>query len=433
MKLKFSAQAVIAVTVLIFTSCKSHHGDHPSPGNADFSRYIAVGNSLTAGQADGGLYLEGQQNSYPEILAKQLKSIGGGDFSSPFFSAAQENGSGYLALDGFKNGAPNIVQVNTNLAIRGQDTLPDGSHLLAKYQGPLNNFGVASIRLSDITNTNFGNLNEFYERLLPQNAPANTKSYLDFVTEKPFTFFSCWIGNNDVLLYAARGGAKADFPTDKAKFTSLYTTLITRLTANGAKGVVSTIPDVTKTAYLTTFTLSAFLTEIQKSAPTVKDLFIQTADLSVRAATSEDFFIFPFGSSGLLGVKNPAGQPYGLDPANPIEARFVLDKAEIAIVKDYTDAYNVTIRAIAQEKNLALYDALSDFNDIADTDGLTENGIKFTSTFITGNLFGLDGIHLTPRGYAHVANGLIKVINQKYGAKIPLTDVSKFRAIKTLN
>jgi hypothetical protein len=433
MKLRFLPQIVFGITAILFISCKPHHEGQPSPGNTDFTRYISVGNSLTAGQADGGLYLEGQRNSYPEILAKQLKSVGGGDFFSPFFSTDQENGSGYLALDGFNNNQPHIVQVSTKLAVRGQATVPDRGRLLTKYQGPLNNYGVAGIRLSDITDANYGNLNEFFERLLPVEAPANTKSYLDFITEKPFTFFTCWIGNNDVLLYAARGGTKEDFPTDKAKFTELYTNLVTKLTAGGAKGVVATIPDVTKTAFLTTFTVSSLLKEIQKTNPQVKDLYIQTADLSVRAATAEDFFILPFGSSGLLGVKNPAGQPYGLDPSNPIEARFVLDKGEISIVKDYTESYNTTIRSLAQTKNLALYDAAAVFNDIADADGVTENGVKFTNTFLTGNLFGLDGIHLTPRGYAHVSNGLIRVINQKYGAKIPLTDVSAYRAIKTLN
>jgi hypothetical protein len=57
-----------------------------------------VGNSLTAGYADGGLYLEGQQNSYPSIIAKQMALVGGGKFTQPLFTEAQANGSGYLKL-----------------------------------------------------------------------------------------------------------------------------------------------------------------------------------------------------------------------------------------------------------------------------------------------------------------------------------------------
>jgi hypothetical protein len=73
----------------------------PAKARADFTRYIAVGNSLTAGYADGGLYLEGQQNSYPSIIAKQMAAVGGGKFTQPLFTEAQANGSGYLKLTGF--------------------------------------------------------------------------------------------------------------------------------------------------------------------------------------------------------------------------------------------------------------------------------------------------------------------------------------------
>ena len=43
-----------------------------SNGTADFSNFVAVGNSLTAGYADGALYIVGQENSFPNILANQF-------------------------------------------------------------------------------------------------------------------------------------------------------------------------------------------------------------------------------------------------------------------------------------------------------------------------------------------------------------------------
>lgn len=56
---------MIAVAILGMASCKPELSTiTPSKGNADFSRYIAVGNSLTSGYADNGLYLEGQKNSF---------------------------------------------------------------------------------------------------------------------------------------------------------------------------------------------------------------------------------------------------------------------------------------------------------------------------------------------------------------------------------
>jgi len=46
-------------------------------GTADFSNFVALGDSLTAGYADGALYLMGQENSYPNILAQQFALVGG--------------------------------------------------------------------------------------------------------------------------------------------------------------------------------------------------------------------------------------------------------------------------------------------------------------------------------------------------------------------
>lgn len=43
-----------------------------SAGTADFSKYVSLGNSLTAGYSDNALFIEGQENSYPAILAKQF-------------------------------------------------------------------------------------------------------------------------------------------------------------------------------------------------------------------------------------------------------------------------------------------------------------------------------------------------------------------------
>src|SRR4051812_26556820 len=83
--------------------CEPKLDDAPAPtkGSADFSRYYAIGNSLTAGYEDNGLYLEGQQNSYPSMLAGQFAQVGGGAFGQPLFAESQSNGSGYLRLAGF--------------------------------------------------------------------------------------------------------------------------------------------------------------------------------------------------------------------------------------------------------------------------------------------------------------------------------------------
>ena len=85
----------LAAGLLSFAACKTEiNTPKPSRGTADFSRYISVGNSLTAGYADGGLYRDGQLNSYPSIIAAQMQKVGGGAFTQPLFTPEQSNGSG---------------------------------------------------------------------------------------------------------------------------------------------------------------------------------------------------------------------------------------------------------------------------------------------------------------------------------------------------
>lgn len=406
-------------------------------GTADFSRFIAVGNSLTAGYADGGLYLAGQQNSYPSIMAKQMQSVGGGVFNQPLFTSDQANGSGYLTLTGFNaDGTPITTAVTSNLAIRGLLDIPGFGNvtLYTKYSGDIENYGVPGIKLLNITYAPYGNLNGFYERLLPGDSPTNTTTYLDFITAKPFTFFSDWLGNNDALAYATGGGV-GDALTDETTFSELYQLSIAKLTANGAKGVVGTIPDVTAVPYFNTITVGAVLGAVQKVNPAAKALYINAlvsgTTYSPRAATASDLIILTFPTS-MIGqpVSTPYGQlPYGLTPYTPIDNQYVLDANEVALTQEHVQSFNATIKSVAAAKGLAVFDAYTFLNNVK-ANGLVENGVNLSSAYISGGIFSLDGVHLTPRGYAIVANEFIKAINSKYGSSIPLADVSKYNGVK---
>jgi hypothetical protein len=423
--------------LLFVAACKPDiHTPTPTAGTANFSRYIAVGNSLTAGYSNGGLYLQGQLNSYPSIMAHQMKSVGGGVFNQPLFSAAQQNGSGYLSLKGFDaSGNPIIDTVTTDLAIRGFETIPGFGTvtLYTKYTGDIENYGVPGIKLAEITYAPYGNLNGYFERMLPGDSPTNTTDYLDFVTAKPFTFFSDWLGNNDALLYATSGGA-GDVLTPKDEFAEVYEASIDSLTAKGAKGVVATIPDVTSIPYFNTVTVGAILATVQKANPSVQAIFINAlvsgTTYTPRPATSSDLIVLTFPTS-LIGtpVSTPYGTyPYGLTPYTPIDNQYVLDANEVALTQDYVKSYNTTIKSVAASKGLAVFDAYAYLNQVKTT-GLELDGIPFTSAYISGGLFSLDGVHLTPRGYAIIADQFIEAINSKYNSNIPLASVSSYTGL----
>lgn len=432
----------IAAGLFVLASCKPEFKTAtPTAGTADFSRYIAVGNSLTAGFADGGLYLEGQQNSYPSIIAKQMAMAGGGAFTQPLFNADQANGSGYLQLTGFSaTGSPVTAPVTTNLAVRGTAAIPGfGTVVLyTKYTGDFNNYGVPGIKLQQIAFAPYGNLNGYFERMLPGNAGTNNTTYLDFVTAKPFTFFTDWLGNNDALGYATSGGA-GDVLTPKADFKGLYDLSIAKLTAAGQKGAVATIPDVTSIPYFNTVTIGAILAGVQKNAPTVTDLYISARSsaninettYAARKATAADLVVLTFPTSKIgQMVSSPVGMvPYGLTQFAPIENQYVLDVNEATLTKEYVTFYNETIKAAAATKGLAVFDAFTFLNDIKNK-GLVVDGVSVNSSYISGGIFSLDGVHLTPRGYALVANQFIKAINKQYGSTIPAANVAAYNGVK---
>ena len=54
-------------------------------GSADFTRYVAFGDSLTAGFASGGLALENQRTSYPALIFAQVNGTAAG-FEQPIVS-----------------------------------------------------------------------------------------------------------------------------------------------------------------------------------------------------------------------------------------------------------------------------------------------------------------------------------------------------------
>ncbi|MEO6000137.1 MAG: SGNH/GDSL hydrolase family protein [Chitinophagaceae bacterium] len=419
--------------LLIVSSCKKEHPPvNPGFGKADFSRYIAVGNSITAGYSSGGLYLEGQKVAYPNIIAAQMKTIGGGSFISPFFSLDQSNGSGYLRLAGFNaDGSPNIVPVTDKLAIRGQANIPGFGPvtLYTKYSGNIENYGVPGLRLEQITFAPYGNLNGYFERLLPGDAGTNNTTYLDFVTAKPFTFFSCWLGNNDVLGYASSGGI--DSLTNKAVFKDLYNLALSTLTKSGGKGIVVTIPDVTAFAFFNTVTVKALLDAAKKANPAFNAIYIsafnpKTGTYTPRVATESDLIVLRFNTGSLGSVVN--GLPgYGLTPLNPLANKEVLDAEEVALAQEYVKYFNLVIKSFAKSYNLAVFDSYDFLNRLKA--GMIINGVAVNSTFITGGAFSLDGVHLTPRGNAVTANECIKAINSKFGSKIPQVDVSTYKGV----
>ncbi len=228
-----------------------------TPGSASFAKYVALGDSFAAGFSDGALFAKGQENSYPNLLAQQFAQVGGGAFKTPFmndntggllFGGAPFPGdpsqfAPRLVLKGFLDAStPNIGLVSPP----GTQTT-EATTVLA---GPFNNFGVPGAKSFHLIAPGYGSSagNPYYRRFASD--PSLTV-LADALAKNP-TFFSLWIGGNDVLGYAMSGGDGSNPITPTANFDAAYDELITKLSESGRKGVVANLPYVNNLPHFTT-------------------------------------------------------------------------------------------------------------------------------------------------------------------------------------
>ncbi len=247
-----------------FTACNNDDDsiavdiDLPSltSGSADFSNYVALGNSTTSGMTDGALFIAGQQNSFPNLLSQQFALAGGGNFTQPWMS----DNTGGLLLGGNQI-APNRLVTIGGSPLSLEDVIgpvtPTTDLLVNNPVGPFNNMGVPVAKAVHLIAPGYGNLsglfvspataNPFYVRM----ASSPTASVLgDAMAQNP-SFFTLWIGANDLQGYAGTGGDGSNPITDQPTFDFAIGTLISTLTSGGAQGVVVNLPYFSNQAHYT--------------------------------------------------------------------------------------------------------------------------------------------------------------------------------------
>ena len=433
-KIYFSVLAAL----LLMVSCKPDITPNtPTKGSADFTKYVALGNSLTAGYSDNTLYRSGQENSYPSMLARAFAAVGGGPFRQPLLPGnyGWPDPKLILAVRAGCDGVAGVTPVRNN-------AIPDtaGSSMNIAAQGPYNNLAVPGIRCIHYNIPGYGMLNPYAGRFYPD--PAAT-SPMALALGSGATFFTCWLGANDVLAYATSGGegkvsGTGLYDISPAEgFQATYDALINGMTANGAKGVLINIPDVTTVPFFTTIPAKGLALTRQGQADSLNAAY---AALGIKFNVGANYFIIqdvtaPAGlrqiKSGeylLLTLPQDSIKCKGWGSIKPIPKQYVLDATEVANIRTATTTFNKIISDNAQAHGLALMDAFSYLTTLQS--GITYNGVTYTPTFVTGGAFSLDGVHLTQRGYALVANEIIRVINATYGATIGGVDVNHYEGVR---
>jgi lysophospholipase L1-like esterase len=381
-----------------------------------FLRYVALGNSITAGYQSGGLNDSLQNRSYAALLAKDI-----------FHTGYQVN----LLR---KPGCPAPITTFGGGRLGGT-TAPPCSLITTTTPRYVNNVAVPGALVIDATNNNTSSSNTLTVLL------SGGLSQVTRARAADPTFVSVWLGNNDVLLASTVGlpSATASVPgvpgvaspgvTAVNTFNQRYALMIDSLRQGKSLqgGVLLGVVDVTNIPY--------FITGASLDNPTNRALFNAAAGRAVTIlpnCTGNTNALIGIGILSLLRanaalpvsctkVPNTSGGA-GNDPV--VGELFILDQAERASVQAAVTGYNTYIKAKADSLGWAYVDP----NELL----IAERTAGRITTFPNfaapagGNFFGadisFDAVHPSSRAHRASANAVARAVSTKY--TVPLDTIA---------
>ncbi len=375
-------------------------------GLADFSTYVAIGDSLTAGFASGGLAVEYQEGSYPALIAQQL---GLEDFQQPLVSMP---------------GIPPVLVlqhlVPSPVIVPSSDT--PGMPMNAELPRPYNNIAVPGANLYDLLNTTgdimnllAGNTDNVMHDLILRDG---VHTQLEQAIGLGPTFATMWIGSNDILgaaVYATPVEGVTMTPVDS--FAAMYPQALGALIQyTGADVVVITVPHVTVIPFVTTIEPYITLPDgshvplIGSNGPLTEDCYVTLAASQLLAQ-----------GIGIPVELGGTGQPLPEDLqfiGGQVVPGVVLRPEEVQIINGRVDAFNQIIEDTAAALGAKVLD-INPFLERVKNGFFVYGGFQLSTQFLLGGVFSYDGVHPQKVGYALVANELINLINHEFRADIP--------------
>lgn len=460
-------------------------------GTADFSRFITIGSSFTAGYMDGALYSSGQKNSYSKTLANQLSLLDESSFIQPDINSRY----GYNEDESEDNHIRGKYIYQFSSDTGGLSINISEGELPTQYNGEtlsLNNFGIPNLKSFQFRNSEITN-NAYLDRI---TSGQSSLTLIDLTIQTGFTFFSFNPGINDVLNFAKCGAtgnaspdlllsriAKNDLTPLDIFSNELPENIDTLLNISDTKGVVMNIPNVTEFPFFSkmpTHCLQITDDEYDSLAYYFRD-FNQAVELHNNNSPDEEkrpFIHFIGGylvsppqpllieDKGLPDAYYPDGSPlpkirlispgervlfnmpteqvafFGFGSIEPVPDKYILTIVEINKIEERIISYNNIIQQIVNSNSdrLALVDLFTVYHELylskeLEETGANENPYKIYANGIpidfgyeiNGGIFSLDGIYPNPRGNAFIAKKIIEVINDRFNSSIPKVSINNFR------
>lgn len=368
-------------------------------GGAMFQRYVAMGNSITAGFQSGGINDSTQQQSYVALVA--------GKMGSPFYYPSLNPPGCPPPFTNIFTGARVLGGSGTTCAFRNANIPPfltdvavPGAEVIDGYA----NFPTLGTNSNALT-------------LLMLGGRTQTQAMMD---AHP-TFVSVWLGNND-LLGAAEAG-DTTLATDTAAFRTEYAHVLDSIQASGASAVLIAVGlgHLANNVVVPFFSRGSTWYGLWASNAFAPAPFTVAANCAPPRGDTV-LVSFPYGF-GLLGAAQ-GGTPTTLD----CTAAPVVEPPEVAFFVRLQLGYNAIIQGLAAAHSWAFTDSV---NVTMDSLALVANqfapfpniGNPASPNPCSASVFGLafscDGIHPNQSTHRLIARKLVRAINAKYGSAIP--------------
>ncbi|HTR82501.1 MAG TPA: SGNH/GDSL hydrolase family protein [Bacteroidota bacterium] len=450
--------ALVVICALAASGCTEPAPSGPSAGlgGVTVTKYVSIGNSLTAGYQSNGLYQSAQIYSYPNLISQQLNAAGA---NLPAFQQPIWPDPGNPDPSTGKAARYEIISLNGPIVGPAGETPtalqpPSAGTLLRPYD----NLGIPGAIIYDfLDTTDFASKstsrgNGFFSAVL-RSAQFGNSILAQAAALNP-DLVTFWLGNNDVLGYATSGGTSLNIvqqplPTPSTLFAQMYGGSIGALHAAlpHAKILVANIPDVKAIPFFTTMNpqIAAAIPagvylRYQKngnSGPAFDSTRLTEANAPLITLKASAYAALLGHPTGKWYTDNhypaiPAGidttMPFGFHPLNPFPDALVLDANEQAVTEQSIADFNGTIASVAAANGAVVVDVNSFFNMVK-ASGYIADGETFTTAYISGGLFSLDGVHPSSKGYGIVANQFIKAMNSDFGMHVPYVDINTLPGI----
>jgi hypothetical protein len=386
--------------VLLVAACQSDVLNSPSvpsyTGGAMFQRYVAMGNSITAGFQSGGINDSTQRQSYAVLVAGAMRgdrfyypSLNSPGCPPPFtniFTGARF-GPGSTAITClYRNAA--LPPYISNVAVPGAETID----MLVNGPAP---------------GTNSNPLTQLF---------LGGRTQVQAMMDATPTFVSVWAGNNDLLGAAMAGDTT--LATDTAAFRTSYSQALDSIEATGAQAILIAVGlgHSASNVVLPFFSRGTTWFGLAAGGAFSPAPFTVAPNCAPpRGDTVLVSFAYGFG---LLATAQ-GGTPTTLDCTAPP----VVEPAETRFFAVLQLRYNAIIQAQATARGFAYTDSVNfTLDSLA---GIANQFAPFpnTAAACSGSPFGLafscDGIHPNQATQLKIARKVIRAINAKYGSAIP--------------